>query len=472
MKLSRLFNSARKRIAAGAIVALAIVFPVAVSAANTVNIDADTTVANATTSGSWAATASASYNQVVDVQVLYNNTEAPDSGKTANNVRVKINIPTTAGTTQAITSATSSDNSNTVNGTATVTLDRADAYLQYIPGTATWKHATTANGGMTTTQKVSDDVVTNPNGLVLGNENPCEAGSIQVQARVLIPGVKVTKQVRVKGGSSDWANSVTATPGATVQYLISYTNDGNTDEQDVVIGDKLPDGVTYVAGSTNVANQASPNGQSVADGLTTSGLSIGTYTPTANAFVWFTATLPSEDKLACGTNTLTNVASAQPKDMPAYLATATVTVTKQCNEQTPTYSCDAFHVTVADNRTVKVDTFKFTASNNASLDMVTLNWGDTTTPLNTNNIVGQQHQYGADGTYTISLSNFKVGGKTVDVTGNCSQEVSFTTPTTPPTTPPELPNTGAGNVIGLVAGAIAAGTIGYRLFLSRKLARR
>jgi uncharacterized repeat protein (TIGR01451 family)/LPXTG-motif cell wall-anchored protein len=38
--------------------------------------------------------------------------------------------------------------------------------------------------------------------------------------------------------------------------------------------------------------------------------------------------------------------------------------------------------------------------------------------------------------------------------------------------PPQLPNTGAGNVIAIVAGAVAAGTIGARLFIGRKLARR
>ena len=54
----------------------------------------------------------------------------------------------------------------------------------------------------------------------------------------------------------------------------------------------------------------------------------------------------------------------------------------------------------------------------------------------------------------------------------CETTPPPTTPTpTPPTTPAVLPNTGAGNVIGLFAGAVVAGTIGYRLFLSRKLSR-
>lgn len=52
-----------------------------------------------------------------------------------------------------------------------------------------------------------------------------------------------------------------------------------------------------------------------------------------------------------------------------------------------------------------------------------------------------------------------------------------TPPTTPPTTtttsskPTTLPNTGAGDVAAIAAGATAAGMLGYRRFLSRRLSR-
>jgi LPXTG-motif cell wall-anchored protein len=35
-----------------------------------------------------------------------------------------------------------------------------------------------------------------------------------------------------------------------------------------------------------------------------------------------------------------------------------------------------------------------------------------------------------------------------------------------------MPNTGAGDVIGIFIGAVVTGTIGFRMFVSRKLARR
>lgn len=149
---------------------------------------------------------------------------------------------------------------------------------------------------------------------------------------------------------------------------------------------------------------------------------------------------------------------------------------------TPAYKCDLLHV-LADNdtRKVTVDQFKTTATGGATFKNAVIDWGDktNTNPLTT--LVGQSHQYTADGTYKIvATANFNVGNEVK--TDACSQTVTFSTtqppvtpPVTPPTTPPaaqQLPNTGAGDVIGIFAGVVAAGTIGYRLFLSRKLVRR
>jgi uncharacterized repeat protein (TIGR01451 family) len=434
MKISRLFNSVRKRLAAGAIVALAVILPVAATAAETVQIEADTTVANASSvNPTWGTSATATYNEVVDVQVVYNNKEAADSGKIASNLRVKVTIPTAAGATQTIATKTSADNSNTVNGTATVNLGRADAHLEYIPGTATWKHATAANSALTATQKVSDDVVTNPNGLVLENENPCQAGSIQVQARVVVPGVQVTKQVRLKGDHT-WAANITAKAGDTVQYMISYTNNGNADEKSVVIGDKLPTGVTYVAGTSYLANDTAPNGKSVADGVTTTGIIVGDYAPTANAFVMFDAKLPAEDKLQCGENKLTNTASAQPQGMGVYTATADVTLSKTCDTtKTPVYSCDALTFTQGDNRSVTAKV-TYTAKDGATFQNATIDWGDSSAdPTGDNN--SATHSYDKDGTYNMAAAvNFTVdGGNKTASSAGCAKSVTFKTVT--PETP-------------------------------------
>lgn len=474
MKLSRTFKGLPKKLVATALVALALAIPASSIADATVKFEAATTVSNATLNAgtdNWSPSTSASYNQVVAVQVVYNNDEEADSGKTASNVHVKVNIPATAGTTQTITTLAGGDNTNKVTGSATVNLDRTDAYLQYIPGTATWKHAETANGPMTKTEAISDDVVLNANGVNLGTENPCQAGSVVVQARVMIPGVSVDKYVR-QSGATTWATSINAKVGDTIQYEIAYKNTGNTTENDVEFRDQLPKGITYVPGSTKLKSGNYPNGLNVtSDALVASnGITVGDYAPGAAAYVMFDAKVTGEN-LVCGQNTLRNIAFVQPTGMNYYYNTADVVVNKECANQ-PMYSCDAFHVTIGDKRTVTVDTFKTSQSNGATFSNVVINWGDQSQALTTNNAVGQKHAYASDGKYTIvATAHFKVNGQDVATTGSCTQVVNFTTPSTP-TQPTTLVNTGAGSAMGIAAAVAAVSAVAYSVLTGRRLTRQ
>jgi uncharacterized repeat protein (TIGR01451 family) len=471
--ISRLLGTMRRRVATAAILMLAVAFPIAATAASTVKITANTTVANASKHQGWKSSTTAGYNDVVDVQVVYNNKEKAGSGKVAKNLTVKINIPTKAGTNQTITTKTSADNSNTVNGSAKVTLSRADAYLQYIPGTATWKHSVSANSTKTTTQKVSDNVVLGANGLRLENENPCQAGSIQVQARVMVPGLTVDKFVRIKG-STDWNRSISAKAGDTLQYEIAYQNTGNTAQKSVMFRDQLPKGVTYVPGSTMLNNTSNPNGYNVPnDSLVASnGITVGDYLPGAAAYVMFEVKINSADKLSCGDNLIRNMAYVMPKGMNYYWNTADVHVNVKCESQ-PQYSCDAFHVTLGDKRSVTVDKFNYTAKNGAEFKSVVIDFGDGSDSLTTDKAVGQTHTYAKDGKYTLTATaHFTANGKDVTDIGSCTQTVSFNTPTVPPTTPPkQLVNTGAGDVIGLFGLVAVAGAVMHRAF-SRRLSRQ
>jgi uncharacterized repeat protein (TIGR01451 family) len=479
-RFSNSYSILRKRVAAGALIALAIALPAASAAASTVKLEANSTVANASKGGSWAGSTTASYNQVVDVQVVYNNTEAANSGKVAKNLQVKINIPTTAGKAQTITTKTNADNTNTVNGSVKVNLDRADAYLQYIPGTATWKHASTANGPMGVTQKVSDDVVLGTNGANLGNENPCQAGSIQIQARVIVPGLSVDKFVRPTG-TTQWSTKITAKSGDVVQYEIAYKNTGNAVQKNVAVRDQLPKGVTYVPGSTKLMNTSYPKGTAVSSNeVVKDGILVGTYAPGATAFVMFDAKVDAA-ALSCGNNTVRNIAYVQPQGINYYYNTADVLVSKTCTTPTtpnaPRVACTAFAVT-QDNakKSVVVSKFTHTQDKNAPFANVVIDWGDHTTPMTTNNALGQSHSYAVDGTYAITTtSHFTVNGKDVTAAG-CTQTVTFTsTPTaTPPTatTPTqELPHTGAAQVFSLFGATVVMAAVAHRLF-ARRLSRQ
>jgi uncharacterized repeat protein (TIGR01451 family) len=476
--MKRLFSHIVKTLpitlAVAAVSGLAILLPLTAAASDTVNIEGSIGVANVTKGDTqYQHEVNASYDQVVKVQVFYHNRENPDSGKIAENLKVKINIPTTAGTTQKITESTSADNSNTVTDQATVNLDRSDAYLEYIPGSAIWKHNVGTNENIQWHEdKVSDNIVYNGDGLRLEDEKPCYnfSANVTVLARVRVPGIKVVKEVRVKGETA-WTTQNTGKPGETLQYQITYKNMGNTEQKSVVIRDNLPPQMQYVAGTTLLKNDAGV--KAVADGVTNGGIVVGNYTPGAAAYVMFEVKLPTVDKLKCGVTEFRNVGVARPEGMNEYYNTAITDVTKTCQNQ-PTYSCDLLDVTSGENRTVSISQFKTTATNGATFKQAVINWGDNSQKLTTNKPVGQTHQYAADGTYTVSaVAHFTVNGKDVTADGTqCTKQVTFraNTPGTPSNpTPTTLVKTGPSDVAAVFAATSVAGVAAYNVFTKRRL---
>jgi uncharacterized repeat protein (TIGR01451 family) len=432
MKVSRLFNSLPKRLFAGFLLFLAAMLPITTSAASAVKIEGSMGVANVTNGDTkYAHSVNATYNQVVKLQVYYHNTELPDSGKNAQNLKVKINIPSAPGKTQTQTATISADNSNTVTDSTTVNLDRSDAYLQYIPGSALWRHNTGTNDAPKEVDtKVSDSIVTSGAGLTLEDEKPCYnfSATVTVLARVIVPGVSVDKYVR-ENGTTNWATSITTKPGATIQYEIAYKNTGNSTQENVEFRDQLPKGVAYVPGSTMLKNSVYPNGTKVNDdGLVTDGIIADSYAPGAAGYVMFTAKVADENALSCGDNLLRNVAYVQPKGMNYFYNTADVHVTRKCETKTPVFSCDLLTIAKSDNRTVKA-TVTYTAKDGATYKSTSFNWGDGKTTSGT--ATSASHSYAKDGTYNIVATvSFTVNGVTKTDTGNCKSSVTFKTPPT------------------------------------------
>jgi hypothetical protein len=153
---------------------------------------------------------------------------------------------------------------------------------------------------------------------------------------------------------------------------------------------------------------------------------------------------------------------------------------------TPVYTCDELTVnTTTDNKTVTLSALKTTATNGATFNNVTINWGDNTSATTVSSVANVTHTYAAAGTYTITATaNFTVNGKTVTATSDaCAQKVTFassstptpttTTTTTPTTTAPtQLVNTGAGDTIGIFAAVSAVSAVAYRIVIARRLSRQ
>ena len=436
----KLFNNLPKRLIAGALIALGIALPTATLAASTVTIEGSMGVANVTNGDTqYAHSVNAAYNQVVKLQVYYHNKELPDSGKIAQNLRVKINIPSTAGSTQTQTATISADNSNTVTDATTVNLNRSDAYLQYIPGSAVWRHNTGTNTNIQTVDTtISDSVVTSGTGLVLENEKPCYnfSATVTVLARVMVPGTHVVKQVEKANESGKWAVSNTASPADTLKYMITYTNTGNSTAKGVIVADNLPPNMTYVPNTTVITNSNYPALKDTSNAVTTGGIIIGDYAPGAVAYVVFQVKVPDASKLACGVTRFTNVGIAHPTGTPEYYNTATTDVTKTCTPPpvTPVYTCDLLTLGQSTNRTVNASV-KYTATNGATYKSTSFSWGDNSA-ANSGTATTASHSYSADGTYNVTANvTFTVNGVDKTVTSAaCAKPVTFKT-TPPPVTP-------------------------------------
>jgi len=205
-----------------------------------------------------------------------------------------------------------------------------DIVLRYVPGSATIHSFGAVNG-----QTMSDSIVTTGasigydslNGVVPGcNEY---AGYVTFRVKADQPNFTISKQVR-KSGTKDWVETVAVNDGDSVDYLVTYKNTGTTVQNDVVINDILPNGVSYTAGTTYVANTTNPNGLKVGDNITKGGINIGNYAAGAAAYVKFSAIVSrNETSAVCGTTTFHNVAKAQTKNGTKE-DLADVTITKKC----------------------------------------------------------------------------------------------------------------------------------------------
>ena len=120
------------------------------------------------------------------------------------------------------------------------------------------------------------------------------------------PGFTVDKMVQVKGTDS-WSENVNIKANDTVRYRIQFKNTGETDLENVVIVDKLPAGMNYVAGSTVLYNAENADGKTMGDEVVNGGLNIGTVKAGSEATIYFYATADSSFADDCENSKLTNV---------------------------------------------------------------------------------------------------------------------------------------------------------------------
>ncbi len=137
---------------------------------------------NDVASDPWSHNVTLNAGQHIGFYAEIHNTNVPT---TANNVRIKVNLPSASGVSTATVSA---DNATSVSDSVTVTVN-GGGQLQYIPGSThmTWApDGNTANPQFNGTQ-MSDDIISG-NGLLIGNQNGCNNFVIQLSFMAVVTG--------------------------------------------------------------------------------------------------------------------------------------------------------------------------------------------------------------------------------------------------------------------------------------------
>lgn len=478
------------------LIMLAIAFPAfsMVGAQNQVLMEGHTEALNITAGQTtYSDSVSAKVDEVVQVQVWQHNREMPDT-TFANNNRVKVAVPTAQGKTQVITGTSSADNANTVTDTTTVNLSLDRARIEVVPGSAKFKYNKGAQDGradcMTgvnfppqdcfATVAVSETDLTDVDGINLdavrgGPLKGCNAyhETVTVQVRVKADVVSINKYARHQGqGPNDWKTSITAKPGDSIEYMIRFKNEGNTQLNNVVVADNMPKYIGYVNGTTNLRNGANPNGLAInSDNLTKGGILVGNYLPEAVAYVSFKAKVdPIQAYEKCSDYDTRNVGIVKPQGMNDFYNTAQVIIKVECKEVPPAdYTCELLKVEQGQNRTAKF-TVNARATGAASIRNYTFTFGDGKSVTTDKNVV--EHTYAADGQYGARVTVLvSVNGQTKEVTSDaCAAPVNFTGK--PPvktvgTTPTTLPETGAGETILAFIGVATVSGVAYYAVIRR-----
>lgn len=274
-----------------------------------------------TQAGGWHDTITAEPGKEYLVRIYVHNNAGASLNLSAVNTRVQAAIGTNTDTKVGLTGYVSADNAkpqrvyDDVNFTANKKFN-----LAYVPGSAMLYNNITGQAG----RAVSDSIVDGSGAQIGYESNDGKVpGCFQYVSYITFkvkpqfaPKADFTMEKNVrKQGDSAWKNNIDVNAGDTIQYRVLFQNTSDVQLDNVMIFDTLPQGVTYVNGSTKLYLGSDPkNARQMPDGITdkNKGLNIGSYGKNGLASIIFDAKVASNDKLPeCGVNTMKNVARVE-----------------------------------------------------------------------------------------------------------------------------------------------------------------
>lgn len=275
-----------------------------------------------TSAGGWQDNVKIEDGKEYLARIYIHNNAAANLNLKATNTRVSVSMGQGGGNSIGMTAYVSADNAQPQKVWDEVSLSSDSKFnMQYVAGSATIYNNGYAAGGKG--KAFSDSLVTSGasvgyaaegDGVIPGCFEFATYITFKVRAvSVKAPDFNIDKRVRVNG-EGEWVKSVTAKPGDKLQYRISYNNTGEVVQNNVVVKDVMPKGVTYTKGSTTVKNAANPEGLGlgVSDNMfSDSGINIGNYGPKTNAGIYYNAVVDQASGMKCGENKFINNASVE-----------------------------------------------------------------------------------------------------------------------------------------------------------------
>lgn len=152
-------------------------------------------------------------------------------------------------------------------------------YLSFVPNSAVIYNNGTTNGTV-----LSGDALLGEQGVTLGHWDNmwgmipgCNefGGYVVYKVRAEAPAFEVDKTVALSELPDDYKDEIVALPGDTLNFKIHFKNTGTKELTGVTVHDLLPEGLTYIAGTTWAGSSRHPEGSQSPEVLFTDGLGLG-----------------------------------------------------------------------------------------------------------------------------------------------------------------------------------------------------
>jgi uncharacterized repeat protein (TIGR01451 family) len=275
--------------------------------------------------------------QVVIRMYVHNNanqnTNASGKG-VAHNTKVKLELPTTSGSSLQAVGAISASNATPGEVSDTVYMTAKRSFkVAYVPGSAKLLRNTSSYA-------LSDSIVTSGAPIGYNSMNGELPGCFDYAALVevtvnIIPDpshdLQLVKQVKNVGDTTGWKKEVNSKPGQEEQWLLTTKNVGLDPLTDVSVRDILPPHVALVPGSVKIVNADSQSYAQDDDPLFDNGLNLGEYPSGGGRYIMF-KTQALDDFPGCSVR-VRNVAKADSNEITNEISDyADVVITKEnCN---------------------------------------------------------------------------------------------------------------------------------------------